>query len=66
MRSSTWLHPLMALGLLFSTAACSREQSASPPTQSKTPASIKFSLPELNGKTVDLSQFKGKKVVSVR
>lgn len=62
MRSSTWLHPLMALGLLFSTAACSRAQSATPTTQSKTPTSIKLSLPDLDGKTVDLSQFKGKKI----
>ncbi|MDP3857506.1 MAG: bifunctional peptide-methionine (S)-S-oxide reductase MsrA/peptide-methionine (R)-S-oxide reductase MsrB [Stagnimonas sp.] len=62
MRSSTWLHPLMALCLLFSTAACSREHSGTAPAERTTPSSLKFSLPDLDGKAVDLSQFKGKKV----
>ena len=62
MRASTWLHPLMAFCLLFSTAACSREQSSATPQATKAPVSLAFSLPDLDGKPVDLSQFKGKKV----
>lgn len=62
MRPLNKLRTLAALLLFISTAACSREPSSAATLESKTPTNLNFSLPDLDGKSVDLSKFKGKKV----